>query len=1001
MTKDCSNLRPAPAAAVTLLAVLLSGVAAPALAQQAAAPAEAKPAAAKPAAVQHPEDEEDDTVSELVVVGTRDRPQPGAVVGDIQPEVQLSPAQIQSYGVSSVSDLLAELSPQLTSNRGRGGEAPVVLLNGRRISGFAEIRDIPTEAIVRVDILPEEAALAYGFSADQKVINFVLRRRFRATTVDATGGGPTDGGQVNGTAEINRLQIRGDNRINLVLKAQAASAITADERDVDPLVSTQPYDLTGNLTGATRGGQIDPALSAIVGRPVTVAGLPVSAVNGQPLTLNGLASTAGVANVSDVDPYRSLVPETKTVTGNAVLARTLPHDFRGTLTANFTASRSESLRGLPGASLTIPDANPFSPFATDTTLNRYVTAFGPLQQTTESWSGQLGGSLNRDLNKWRMSLTGSYDHSDSFTVSDVGVDISALQAAVNAGGSPFTPWDSGLIAQRGVNKARSISDGFNIQGVASGPAFDMPAGPVRTSFKVGEAASWLASDTLRLGVERDADLSRNTLSAQGSIDVPLASRKKDFLPFLGELSVNANAAVNDLSDFGTLTTVGFGMNWRPVTGLSFIVSHTRDEGAPTMAQVGGPQVVTEAARIFDYATGQTVEVRRIDGGNAALTGDERNVTKFGVTWKPIASQDLTFSANYVHSRIENPIATFPAATAEIEAAFPDRFTRDASGNLIQIDYRPVNFAQTKTSSLRWGFNYSRPWGPQPQPRRFGQGGPGGPGGFGPGGPGADGQRQGQGQGQAQGQGGQRSQGQGARPGQGGGSAATAQTERPEGTSPDTTAPSAPPGSEPRAVDSQQAQGSFGPPGGGGFGGPGGGPPGGFRGGGFGGGPGGLGGRIQFALYHTITFEDEILVRDGGPTFDLLHGSAAGNGGGQPRHEVQAQAGVSRNGLGARISANWQSATTVDAPASSPTGDLHFGDIATVDLRLFANLGANRELVAKQPFFRGSRLTLSVTNLFDADQKVTDVTGRTPSGYKADELNPTGRVVSLSFRKLFF
>ena len=30
---------------------------------------------------------------------------------------------------------------------GRGGERPVLLLNGQRISGFRELRDIPTEAI--------------------------------------------------------------------------------------------------------------------------------------------------------------------------------------------------------------------------------------------------------------------------------------------------------------------------------------------------------------------------------------------------------------------------------------------------------------------------------------------------------------------------------------------------------------------------------------------------------------------------------------------------------------------------------------------------------------------------------------------------------------------------------------------------------------------------------------------------------------------------------------
>ncbi len=115
------------------------------------------------------------------------RPDPGA-------------ADIRSYGVSSVSDLLNELSPQTTSGRGQGG-APVVLLNGRRISGFQEIRDIPTEAIQRVEILPEEVSLKYGYSADQKVVNIVLRRRFRAATLEAADRVPTAGGRNDAQGE--------------------------------------------------------------------------------------------------------------------------------------------------------------------------------------------------------------------------------------------------------------------------------------------------------------------------------------------------------------------------------------------------------------------------------------------------------------------------------------------------------------------------------------------------------------------------------------------------------------------------------------------------------------------------------------------------------------------------------------------------------------------------------------------------------------------------------
>jgi hypothetical protein len=96
-------------------------------------------------------------------------------------------------------ELLEQLAPQTRTERGRGG-APVILLNGRRISGFNEIRDLPSEAILRVDILPEEAALKYGFTASQRVVNFVLRPQFRATTAELAGSAPTAGGRQGGQA---------------------------------------------------------------------------------------------------------------------------------------------------------------------------------------------------------------------------------------------------------------------------------------------------------------------------------------------------------------------------------------------------------------------------------------------------------------------------------------------------------------------------------------------------------------------------------------------------------------------------------------------------------------------------------------------------------------------------------------------------------------------------------------------------------------------------------
>jgi len=54
-----------------------------------------------------------------------------------------------------------------------------------------------------------------------------------------------------------------------------------------------------------------------------------------------------------------------------------------------------------------------------------------------------------------------------------------------------------------------------------------------------------------------------------------------------------------------------------------------------------------------------------------------------------------------------------------------------------------------------------------------------------------------------------------------------------------------------------------------------------------------------------------------------------------------------------------------------------------------------------PFLRGTRLTFSVTNLFNERVRVTDALGETPVSYQPDYLDPLGRSVRISIRKSFF
>lgn len=954
----------------------------------AAGPAQSEQPTAPPAT-----SADEELYEEVVVVGQRPF---GSVNSDIKPEQQLSQADIRSYGVNSVSDLLTELAPQTNAAAGQ----PVVLLNGKRISGLSEVRDIPPEAIQRVEILPEDVSLAYGYPANQKVVNIVLRRRFRAMTGEVTAGTTTEGGRENGRVSVNSLQIQRQTRVNVNVTYSAADSLRESERDIDPTAPGRPFALAGNVTGALGATQVDPTLSALAGRPVTVAGVPVSAAVGRP-TLASFLPNANVPLVDDLGQYRTLSPATDNLAINAVLSTPLSAKVSGSLNARIEFSGSDSLQGLPGLQilpapgealipLTLPAGNPFSPFTTATRLYRYTDATGPLEQRGRTSNVHVGGTLNGEISDWYWTFTGNYDRVVTRTRTERGIDATGLQTSLNAGDptiNPFGTLPPALLATRFADTARGKTESLTGDFLLTGSPFSLPAGKATASITVSGAANDFASRSLRSGVANALDFSRDVVGVRASLDVPIASRRNNVMTWLGDLSLNGNAEVQHLSDYGSLTTIGYGLRWSPIPQVRFIASMTHDSAAPSGQQINNPVILTPNVPVFDYRTGETVFVSQIGGGNPALLDSERRRLRLSLNVKPWSDKDFTLTGLFTDNRTDNPVGSFPIPTPQIEAAFPGRFVRDPNGTLAQVDTRPINFAEQRSTSLRYGFNFSIPiksalqkkveaWraaGANPEDRPaeltlmrelFMR----------------DRQRR--------------------EPG-GGQRAATG-----DGTRPDAQSPA--PGEGQREQPGDDRGGDRGGERGGdrgGFGGrdgggPGGGGRGGFGGGGFGGGGGRGGGRLQFAAFHTWHINESIRIAPGVPILDLLDGAAIGGSGGQPRHEFEGQAGYSNNGLGTRLSANYRTGSRVDGALNNANSTLRFGGLATLDLRLFASLGQMPELVRDYPFLRGSRVTLGVTNLFDTKQDVRDATGAVPLSYQPDYLDPLGRRIVVSFRKQF-
>lgn len=992
------------------------------------------------------------------VIGSIDVPQ--------QPIEVFDETDIASYGVSSIEELLDAISPQTGSGRGRGDGRPVMLLNGQRISSFREMRGIPPEAIRRVEVLPEEVALRFGYSANQRVVNIILKDQFQAVTTSGEYNRPTRGGYDNYELEGGLFKIAGPRRYNINGK----------------------FDNTGMLTEAERG--------------VTQDASRVSQVAGDP----------------DPARYRSLAAQDHELTLEGTMTQGLGEKGLAgaiTVTGGYTRSNTLSLSGLDTVPLTY-DGQELRRTLPDPLTNRSIT---------DTFEGGLGYSTM--VGEWQLSATANATYTDNNTRVDRRrgeAQYGDLQAEVASGALSITgalPDVPGAGVDVATTRQLTLSNLVTL----SGKPFRMPAGEANLTVKAGYDYDRSMSEDTRTTVG-DVTLRRGDVLGGVNLALPLTSKGEDFLGAVGDITLNFSGGLDHLSDFGTLKDWSAGVTWSPTSTLMLQASYIVDQAAPKLTQLAAPSVETYNVAVYDFTNSRTALVTTVTGGNPDLKKETQRDWKISAQWKLPFLQRSNLIVEYFRNRSSDVTQSFPLLTSAIEDAFPDRVTRDADGNLTRIDRRAVTFDEVKSSSMRWGFNISGSLGGSSA--SSGRGGTEGGSArmsaapvqsvTGPNGPMAGGQvldggqAGGQATGQATGQSGRpnfdpsrfaaireklcapgagdpdpatlpeglrnrlsgadgkidaaklaefrqracSADGPGATPGAGGGrgpmdperferirtalcaggsgppdvaslpdrmrerimgadgkvdparlaelrerfcNAPTPApgTTRAEGEQPMFPPPGAFGGPPPMASNAgaggaggtRSEQGGRGP---GGMGSPGGG-------GGFGPPGGRNGSRWNLSVYHTWRFTDTILIAPGVPVLDQLGGDSA-TAGGTPRHTIEAEGGLFKNGYGLRLKAEWNAPARVDGSGAPGSQDLRFGSTFDVSLRLFADLGRNEDLVAKMPFLKGSRLSLRADNLLDSRQKVTDQNGSTPIAYQRAYREPQGRVLGIDFRKMF-
>ncbi len=616
------------------------------------------------------------TGNEIIVRSGRVR---GQLFVEQAPLLQLDETAIAGEGVTSIADLIAQISARTGSARGRGGGGqPVILVNGIRIGSFREFANYPPEALARVEVFPEEVAQRFGFSPDRRVINLILKDNYSNRQADLEFEAPSRGGYSRNEQQLGILKIANGGRINATVRVEDASLLTEDERDVP---------------------QTPGSVSQVAGDP-------------------------------DQAAFRSLLADTFGLDANVSWAKAFI-DSGTSVSANLNYARDEG-RSLDGLNTVVlrrspADAGTVRTFGEDT----------PLARRTSSDAVSAAGSVTKPVNGFR--LTSTFDTSLAEVRTEIDRRLRPDQLAVfqNAAlaGTLAVNGDLPGNTANGFDTARSRSITGRSLTTLEGGLAELPAGELRATFDFG--LDWQRIESSDTRSASDVALTRRNLSTGANLVVPLTSGREEFLDALGDFTLNLQAGVEDLSDFGVLGDWNAGVTWKPVVGLDLSATYIWREVAPGLGALGNPQIVNFNVPVFDFVRGETVLAEVLTGGNPDLPPETQRDWKFSANWELPFWENTRLAVDYIRNRSDNVVSGFPQITAETEAAFPGRITRDASGRVVRVDRRSVSFAETRADRLQFTFSTNGSIGAPPGGGGFGgPGGGGRPGGFGGGGGGA-------------------------------------------------------------------------------------------------------------------------------------------------------------------------------------------------------------------------------------------------------------------------
>jgi iron complex outermembrane receptor protein len=610
--------------------------------------------------------------------------------------------------------------------RGLGAGNYLVLVNGRRASGFAnpdtngatvfDINSLPAGAIDHIDFLKDGASAIYGSDAITGVMNIVLKKNYSGVDVDASVGGATNNPTVL-TRKANVMAGAGDAKNSVIVDLswykQAGSSIDQYSRSASGNYVPSMGPVKGSDTTST---QAFPANINLTAAQATAAGLKTGAgyyvlAGGQPTaapTLSDFSFVGSSTNITDTNrndlTTQGLVPHQQ----NWNLLTYYTHDFNAGVSAfaqviasdeqtNYlyaplsyretsvnvspsfeTAIPNNAQGGIAEPTLIIPASNPYNPFKENlTSFMGRIEPDRPRRFDVESQAMTLLGGLKGKLGgDWAWESAFTYGHDNFTQVQENSLHADDLQNAFNGtfygfNGTymnPFGPSNPALLNALFFNSVNTYkSTGWDYDLSANGSLFTMPGLlglPSAGNVGLAVGGEWHQDQIIADPDSSNLVGTNNGYPFTGSRDVTSEYVEFD-APILKQyLELQLAARHEDYSDFGNTTKAKFAFGSQLTSFFKLRGSYSQSFKAPDLAQLDGGELEYSAATTDPLnPTVASQKYAEIISSNPNLKPEQGKTIYFGGVFDLSKEiKGLSFTVDYTNITIDDAIVPISSFT---------------------------------------------------------------------------------------------------------------------------------------------------------------------------------------------------------------------------------------------------------------------------------------------------------------------------------------------------